>query len=56
MQDKHLNSLIEKFRYDYIHVAMSKVKLTFEDYYKAADEYWKNGLCEFAEALLTRCN
>ena len=56
MQDKHLNSLIEKFRYDYIHVAMSKVKLTFEDYYKAADEYRKNGLCEFAEALLTRCN
>ena len=56
MQDKHLNSLIEKFRYDYIHVAMSKIKLTFDDYYKAADEYRKNGLFEFSEALLTRCN
>jgi hypothetical protein len=42
MQDKNSNSLIEKFYYDYILVAMSKHKLTFEDYYKTADEYLKN--------------
>ena len=33
---------------------MSKFNLTISDYYKKADEYRKTGICEFAEALLTR--
>ena len=53
-KDTHLNKLIENFRYEHIHIEMSKVKLTIADYYKKADEYRKTGLCEFTEALLTR--
>ena len=35
---------------------MSKVNLTVEEYYGAANEFRKTGLSEFAEAMLTRIN
>lgn len=53
-KDAHVNKLIENFRYEHIHIEMSKTKLNIFDYYMKADEYRKTGLCEFAEALLTR--